>query len=53
VDGLLRALEEAGDPGERARRGQAAAEYARAHFDRDRNTARIAELLEACAAPTA
>jgi glycosyltransferase involved in cell wall biosynthesis len=46
VDGLLAALEQARDPGERARRGQAALAYARANFDRDRNCARIADLLE-------
>jgi glycosyltransferase involved in cell wall biosynthesis len=50
VEGLLRAVEEAGDLDERTRRGQAALAYARAHFDRERNGARIAELLERAAA---
>jgi colanic acid biosynthesis glycosyl transferase WcaI len=49
VDGLLRAVAEAADPEERARRGTAALRFAREHFDRHRNTARIAELLENCA----
>jgi colanic acid biosynthesis glycosyl transferase WcaI len=49
VDGLLRAAAEAVDPKERAQRGAAALRFARHHFDRDRNTARIAELLEGAA----
>jgi colanic acid biosynthesis glycosyl transferase WcaI len=52
VDGLLRAVEQAGDAGERARRGQAALAHARAHFDRQRNGTRIAELLEEAASPS-
>lgn len=46
VDALLAAAEEARQPAERARRGAAALQYAAVHFDRDRNCARIAELLE-------
>jgi glycosyltransferase involved in cell wall biosynthesis len=46
VDALLRAVEEAQDGAERRRRGAAALEYARKHFDRARNTAAIAERLE-------
>lgn len=49
VEGLLRVVEQAGDLDERTRRGQAAFEYARTHFDRERNCARVAELLEAAA----
>jgi glycosyltransferase involved in cell wall biosynthesis len=49
VDGLLGAVEQARDPQARARRGQAALDYARSRFDRDRNTARIAEMIERCA----
>jgi glycosyltransferase involved in cell wall biosynthesis len=43
---LLRAVEEAGDAVDRARRGEAAREYADRHFDRARNCERIAILLE-------
>ena len=50
VTGLLRAVEQAGDAAERARRGRAALDYAREHFDRERNCARIADLLESAAA---
>lgn len=50
VDGLLAAVASARDPTERARRGDAAREYARIHFDRQRNCAQIAALLEGCAA---
>jgi colanic acid biosynthesis glycosyl transferase WcaI len=50
VDGLLRAVEEARDAGERARRARAALDYARVHFDADRNRARVADLLEGCGA---
>jgi putative colanic acid biosynthesis glycosyltransferase WcaI len=49
VDGLLRAVAQATDEEERARRGSAALSFAREHFDRDRNTARIAKLIEDCA----
>jgi len=45
-DALLEALTEASDAAERTRRGGAAREFARRHFDRTRNTKRIAELLE-------
>jgi glycosyltransferase involved in cell wall biosynthesis len=50
VDGLLRALEAAADLAERARRGAAARAYAAEHFDRERNCARLAALLEEAAA---
>jgi putative colanic acid biosynthesis glycosyltransferase WcaI len=46
VAGLLAAVEQGRDAGERARRGQAALRYARDHFDGARNSARIADLLE-------
>lgn len=49
AEGLLRAIDEARDPAARARRGQAALAYAREHFDRERNCARVAELLEQAA----
>ena len=49
VDGLLAAIEQAGDASERARRGQCARAYARDHFDAARNSARIAGLLESAA----
>ena len=49
VDGVVRAVLEAQDPAERSRRGQAALEYSREHFDRDRNTDRLADLLESAA----
>jgi glycosyltransferase involved in cell wall biosynthesis len=49
VDALLAAIEQAGDATERARRGQRALACAREHFDRDRNCARIAGLLEEAA----
>jgi len=52
VDALVRAIEEARDPAERARRGAAALSYARRHFDRDRNRAAIADLLEQCVRPS-
>jgi glycosyltransferase involved in cell wall biosynthesis len=48
VAGLIRAVEAARDPQERQRRGRAALDFARRHFDRPRNLARIADLLEAC-----
>jgi colanic acid biosynthesis glycosyl transferase WcaI len=46
VDGLLRAIGEAGNMQERIRRGNAALSYARVHFSRDTNRAMIADLLE-------
>lgn len=46
VEGLLRAVDEARDASERARRGDAARAYAREHFDRTRNCERIVEMLE-------
>jgi len=46
VAGLLKAVASAADPAERARRGALARAFARRHFDRETNTARIAELLE-------
>jgi putative colanic acid biosynthesis glycosyltransferase WcaI len=49
VDSILKAVEQASDPAERARRGQAGLAFARAHFDRQRNCQRIAELLEGAA----
>jgi colanic acid biosynthesis glycosyl transferase WcaI len=49
VPALLAAVEEARDPVERARRGQAALTYARRHFDPRRNRSRVADLLEAAA----
>jgi len=52
VDGLLRAVEAALDAAERARRGAAALAYAAAHFDRERNGAQLAALLEAAADTT-
>jgi glycosyltransferase involved in cell wall biosynthesis len=48
VDGLMRAVDEARDPAERERRGQAGRRYARLHFDRERNVGRVASLLEEC-----
>ena len=49
VGGLLQAVASAIDSAERTRRGELARAFARQHFDRDKNTARIAELLENCA----
>jgi colanic acid biosynthesis glycosyl transferase WcaI len=46
VEGLLAAVEEARDPSERARRGEAALAYAHVHFDPARNVARIADFVE-------
>jgi glycosyltransferase involved in cell wall biosynthesis len=46
VDGLLRAVAQAANLEERARRGEAALRFARQHFDRERNTSRLAALLE-------
>lgn len=42
---LLRAIQESGDPKERMKRGQAALEFAKQHFDRDRNAGRLARLF--------
>jgi colanic acid biosynthesis glycosyl transferase WcaI len=52
VDGVIRAIQELRDPGERLRRGEAARAFAQAHFDRRRNCSRIADLLEGCASTT-
>ena len=46
VDGLLRAVAQAANPDERSRRAEAALRFAQESFDRERNAARIAELLE-------
>jgi glycosyltransferase involved in cell wall biosynthesis len=46
VAGLLRAVSEARNPAERRRRGEAALAFARVHFDREKNTSRLADLLE-------
>lgn len=51
TDGLQRAVQEAMDPAERLRRGDAAQAFARSHLDRERNVGQITELLEACCAP--
>lgn len=45
VPALLAALEEAGDPAECSRRGRLATEFARSHFDRMINAARVAEIF--------
>jgi glycosyltransferase involved in cell wall biosynthesis len=45
-DGLLKAIAQALNPEERRRRGQAALEFGRKHFQMSRNCARMAELLE-------
>jgi colanic acid biosynthesis glycosyl transferase WcaI len=47
VEGLLKCVSAAQDPAERARRGELGLQYAQEHFDRSRNVARVAELLEA------
>jgi glycosyltransferase involved in cell wall biosynthesis len=49
VAGLLSAVAEACRPDERARRGDAGRAYARAQFDRARNTERMAGILEGLA----
>ncbi len=49
VAGLIKAVEKARDPQERLRRGRAAIDFARRHFNREQNCGRIADLLEACA----
>jgi glycosyltransferase involved in cell wall biosynthesis len=46
VLGLLAAVDQAGDAAERSRRGAAALAFARERFDPDRNTDRIARLIE-------
>ena len=46
VDGLLAAIQQALDPDERRRRGQAALAFARQHFQMTENCNRIARLLE-------
>ena len=46
VPGLLAAVEQARDAGERARRGQAALAFARDHFDPAQNTERMARIVE-------
>jgi glycosyltransferase involved in cell wall biosynthesis len=48
VDGLLAAVAQACEPGERAARAARALRFARSHFDRARNCERIAVLLEGC-----
>jgi glycosyltransferase involved in cell wall biosynthesis len=45
VAALAEAIEEAGDPQERARRGRAAKLFADLNFDRKTNVARVAEVL--------
>jgi glycosyltransferase involved in cell wall biosynthesis len=47
--GLLSAIEQAHDPLERSRRGQAGLVFAREHFDPARNTERIARIVEGAA----
>jgi len=49
--GLLAALEAAQRPEERRARGRAGAAWAARHLDRERGAARMAALVEACAAP--
>ena len=46
IKGLLRAIEQAMDPAERRRRGQAALEFARGHFLKSTGCGRFIELLE-------
>lgn len=46
VKGLLRAIEQACNPEERRRRGQAALEFARGHFKKSASCGRFIELLE-------
>jgi glycosyltransferase involved in cell wall biosynthesis len=46
LDGLLRAIDQALNPDERQKRGQAAFEFARKNFQMSENCSRIAELLE-------
>ena len=47
IDGLLGATDQARDASERARRGASALEFARAHFDPDRNCESLARRIEA------
>ena len=47
VAGLLAAVEQAKDPAERSRRGQAALAFARERFDPARNLERVARIVEA------
>ena len=47
VDGLLAALDEARQPEIRLTRGRAAEVYARSHFDKQTNVARVAAILAA------
>ena len=49
VNGLLGAIEQAGNPLERKRRGDAARAFAERHFNRSTNCGRIADLLESAA----
>jgi len=49
LEALIRAVDEARDPAERVRRGEAGRQYARIHFDRTRNIGRVADLLEQAA----
>jgi putative colanic acid biosynthesis glycosyltransferase WcaI len=49
VSGLLAAVDQARDPAERTRRGQAGLAFARERFDPSRNTERIARIVEAAA----
>ena len=46
VAGHVQAMQEALDPAERAKRGAAAKAFAEQRFDREKNVARIVELLE-------
>lgn len=46
IEALLAAVEEARDPNERARRGEAAFAYAQEFFNAERNLKRIADLVE-------
>ncbi|MGA9777699.1 MAG: glycosyltransferase family 4 protein [Verrucomicrobiia bacterium] len=46
VEGLLKAIQQALDPGERRKRSNAALQFARKHFNLLANCARIAQLLE-------
>ncbi|KAF0242045.1 MAG: group 1 glycosyl [Planctomycetota bacterium] len=49
VEGLLAAIAQARDAGERARRGAAARRFAESHFDAATNVARIVRMLEEAA----
>ena len=50
LDGLMAAIQEAGDPIERAKRGQAALQFAQRHFQMRSTCALFAELLETASA---